>query len=168
MRLYNPDTGFYIDDKGRILIMSCTDVRDPNTLEIKTGKIFIGDNAVLDDARWQEFLDLARDGTKNWRLTATRNNSSAKITNAVEFNIYKMMNANQLTLRDSLARGWVDMGATYNMYYNRKAMAWSETSGATITGVDYSMLWWVKDSGWGYYGWSRIHQFTILHTNYLP
>ena len=154
LRLYNPDTGFYIDDKGRILIMSCTDIRDPNTLEIKTGKIFIGDNAVLDDARWQEFLDNARDGTKNWRLTATLNNSSAKITNAIEFNIHKMMNANQLTLRDSLARGWVDMGATYNMYYNRKAMAWSETSGATITGIDYSMLWWVKDSGWGYYGWS--------------
>ena len=145
---------FFIDDQGRILIMSCTDIRDPNTLEITTGQILVGDNKVLDDARWQRFLDLARDGTQDYRLTATLNNSTTRITNATSTNIHKMMNANQLTLRTSLARGWVDMGATYNIYQGRKALAWDETSGATITGTDYSLLWWVDGSGWGYYGGS--------------
>jgi hypothetical protein len=41
-----------------------------------------GDNACIDDARWQNFLDLARDGTQDYRLTVTENNSTTKITNA--------------------------------------------------------------------------------------
>jgi len=159
LRIYKPDEGFYIDDQGRILIMSCTDIRDPNTLEITTGKIFVGDNKVLDDARWQNFLDLARDGQQNWRLTATLNNSTTKITNATSKNIYRMMNANQLTLRTSMARGWVNMSYVSG-YSGRKALAWDETSGASITGVDYSMLWWVSGSGWGYYGHSSNSFFT--------
>ena len=154
VRIYTPDSGFYVDDKGRILIMSCTDTRDPNTLEITTGKILIGDNKVLDDTRWQRFLDLARDGTKDYRITATLNNSSVKITNATTKNIHRMLNANQLTLRNSMARGWVDMSYV-SAYAGRKALAWDETSGATITGVDYSMMWWVSGgNGWGFYGWS--------------
>jgi len=159
LRIYKPDEGFYIDDQGRILIMSCTDIRDPNTLEITTGKIFVGDNKVLDDARWQNFLDLARDGQQNWRLTATLNNSNVKITNATSNNIYKMMNANQLTLRTSLARGWVDMSYVSG-YSGRKGLAWDESSGASITGIDYSLLWWVNGSGWGYYGHSSNSFFT--------
>jgi len=156
-------SNFFIDDEGRILIMSCTDFRDPNTLEITTGQILVGDNKVLDDARWQNFLDLARDGSRDYRLTATLNNSTTKITNATTKNIHRMMNANQLTLRTSLARGWVDM--TYvSGYSGRKAMAWDETSGATITGTDYSMLWWASGSGWGYYGSSSNSFFTP--TNY--
>ena len=151
--------GFYVDDKGRILIMSCTDIRDPNTLEIRTGKIFIGDNAVLDDTRWRRFLDLARDGTQNYRLTATLNNSTAKLTNATEKNIHRMLNANQLTLRDSLARGWVDMEYVKG-YTGRRGLAWDERSGATIRGVDYSMMWWESGSGWGFYGWSDNPFFT--------
>ena len=131
--------------------MSCTDIRDPNTLEITTGQILVGDNKVLDDARWQRFLDLARDGTQDYRLTATLNNSTTKITNATSTNIHKMMNANQLSLRNSLARGWVDMSYVSG-YAGRKSMAWDETSGATITGTDYSLLWWVDGAGWGYYG----------------
>ena len=146
--------GFYTDDQGRILIMSCTDIRDPNTLEITTGKILPGDNKVLDDIRWQRFLDLARDGTENYRITATLNNSTVKLSNATEKNIHRMINANRMPIKNSMARGWVDMGATYNMYAGRKALAWDETSGSSITGVDYSMLWWVSGSGWGYYGWS--------------
>jgi len=159
LRIYKPDEGFYIDDQGRILIMSCTDIRDPNTLEITTGKIFVGDNKVLDDARWQNFLDLARDGQQNWRLTATLNNSNVKIINATSNNIYKMMNANQLTLRTSLARGWVDMSYVSG-YSGRKGLAWDESSGASITGIDYSLLWWVNGSGWGYYGHSSNSFFT--------
>jgi len=162
MRIYEAaiDDGFYTDDSGRILIMSCTDTRDPNTLEIRTGKIFVGDNAVLDDARWQKFLDNARDGTKDWRLTATLNNSNTKLTNATEKNIYKMMNANQLTLRTSMARGWKDMSYV-SSYAGRKALAWDETSGSSITGTDYSMMWWVFDgNGWGFYGWSSNPFFT--------
>jgi hypothetical protein len=146
--------GFYTDDQGRILIMSCTDIRDPNTLEITTGKILPGDNKVLDDIRWQRFLDLARDGTENYRITATLNNSTVKLSNATEKNIHRMINANRMPIKNSMARGWVDMGATYNIYAGRKALAWDETSGSSITGVDYSMLWWVSGSGWGYYGWS--------------
>jgi len=162
--------GFYVDPQGRILIMSCTDIRDPNTLEITTGKIFVGDNKVLDDTRWRRFLDLSRDGTQDYRLTATLNNSNVKITNATSNNIYKMMNANQLTLRTSLARGWVDMSYVSG-YTGRKALAWDETSGASITGVDYSLLWWVSGNGWGYYGHSSNSFFTptIYHqksTNY--
>jgi len=160
MRLHDSEfDGFYIDDQGRILIMSCTDIRDPNSLEIRTGKIFVGDNAVLDDARWQKFLDRARDGKQNWRLTATLNNSTTKLTNATEKNIYKMMNANNLTLRTSLARGWKDMEYVKG-YSGRRGMAWDEKNGSSISGVDYSLLWWASGSGWGFYGWSDTPFFT--------
>ena len=70
-----------------------------------------------------------------------------------------MMNANQLTLRDSLARGWVDMEYVKG-YSGRRGMAWDERSGSSITGVDYSLLWWQSSGGWGFYGWSSNPFFT--------
>ena len=158
VRLNKGLNGFYVDEKGRILIMSCTDKRDPNTLEITTGKIMPGDNKVLDDTRWQRFLDLARDGTEDYRITANSTNGT-KYTNATEKNIHRMINANQLTLRTSMARGWRDMSYVSG-YSGRKALAWDETSGSSITGTDYSMMWWVSGSGWGFYGWSSNPFFT--------
>ena len=71
-------------------------------------------------------------------------------------NIYRMMNANRMTLRTSLTDwtspmnykpGWA------SAYPTQLALAWDESYGATISGADYSMLWWTP-SGWGYYGWS--------------
>ena len=149
---------YYIDDEGRILIYSSTDARDPRTQITKTtGLVNYGDNACIDDARWQRFLDLARDGTQDYRLTATENNSTTKITNATTKNIHKMMNANQVPLRTSLT-DWHDTNYSYLLL----VLAWDETSGATITGADYSLWSYSPASAFGYgmYGDSSNSFFT--------
>ena len=149
---------FFIDDQGRILIYASTDARDPETGITKTTEVVnYGDNACIDDARWQRFLDLARDGTQDYRLTATENNSTVKITNATEKNIYKMMNANQHPLSTSLT-DWYNKSYAYDL----RMLAWDETSGSTVTGGDYSMLSWSPASsyGYGFYGSSSNSFFT--------
>ena len=149
---------FFIDDQGRILIYASTDARDPETGITKTTEVVnYGDNACIDDARWQRFLDLARDGTQDYRLTATENNSTVKITNATEKNIYKMMNANQHPLSTSLT-DWYNKSYAYDL----RMLAWDETSGATVSGSDYSMLSWspAGSYGYGFYGSSRNSFFT--------
>ena len=150
---------FFIDDEGRILIFSTNDNRDPRTLTKTTGVVNYGDNACIDDARWQNFLDLARDGTQDYRLTVTENNSTTKITNAAgKSNIHKMMNGNALTLRTSLT-GWVDSNYAYTLL----ALAWDETSddGMSGYGSDYSILSWspTDQYGYGFYGSSSVPFF---------
>ena len=150
---------FFIDSEGRILIFSTNDNRDPRTLTKTTGVVNYGDNACIDDARWQNFLDLARDGTQDYRLTATENNSTTKITNAAgKSNIHKMMNGNALTLRTSLT-GWVDSNYAYTLL----ALAWDETSddGMSGYGSDYSILSWspTDQYGYGFYGSSSVPFF---------
>ena len=148
---------FFIDNEGRILILSTQDNRDPRNLTTTTDVVNYNDNACIDDARWQEFLDLARDGTQDYRLTATQNNSTVKIVNATEKNIYKMMNANQIPLRTSLT-DWYDTNYSYELI----VLAWDETGGASITGGDYSLLSWSPTSayGYGFYGDSSNSFFT--------
>ena len=165
---------FFIDNEGRILILSVEDNRDPRTLTTTTDIVNYNDNACIDDARWQRFLDLARDGTQDYRLTATQNNSTTRIVNATEKNIYKMMNANALTLRDSLT-GWVDSNYAYELL----ALAWDETSNDGMSGYggDYSILSWSPSTAYGYgfyggssspffdrstYGWKGGVDFWIL------
>jgi hypothetical protein len=151
-------SNFFIDNEGRILIYASTDARDPETGITKTTEMVnYGDNACIDDARWQRFLDLARDGTQDYRLTATENNSTVKITNATEKNIYKMMNANQHPLSTSLT-DWYNKSYAYDL----RMLAWDETSGSTVSGSDYSMLSWspAGSYGYGFYGSSRNSFFT--------
>ena len=158
------DSGFYIDDEGRILIYSHdigndNQLEDPRTAITKTtGIVNFKDNKCIDDARWQKFLDLARDGTKDYRLTVTAGGDA--VTNATEKNIYKMMNANQVTLRTSLT-DWYSIDYAYDL----KVLAWDETNGATVTGGDYSMLSWSPRAanGYGAYGLSSNPFFTRTH-----
>ena len=158
------DSGFYIDDEGRILIYSHdigndNQLEDPRTAITKTtGIVNFKDNKCIDDARWQKFLDLARDGTKDYRLTVTAGGDA--VTNATEKNIYKMMNANQVTLRTSLT-DWYSIDYDYDL----KVLAWDETSGATVTGGDYSMLSWSPRAanGYGAYAFSSNPFFTTTH-----
>lgn len=151
---------FYVDNAGRILILSNTDNRDPRTLTKTTGKVLPNTNTCIDDIRWQRFLDLSRDGTRDYRLTATLNNSTVRVTNATSRNIYRMLNSNALTLRNSLT-GWVDSGYAYQLL----ALAWDETSGDGMNGYggDYSILSWSPTSayGFGYYGSSTNSFFSI-------
>ena len=162
---------FYIDDEGRILIFSAdiggaNAIQDPRTEITKTtGVVNLGDNACIDDARWQRFLDLARDGTQDYRLTVTSSDGTTTgggdpVTNATEKNIYKMMNANQIPLRTSLT-DWYDTNYSYELI----VLAWDETGGATITGGDYSLLSWSPSSAYGYgvYGDSSNPFFTRTH-----
>ncbi len=98
---------------------------------------------------------MARDGTKDWRLTACAPNGNygtrTKITSAQPRNIHRMMNANRMTLRTSLT-GWE---VTPAKSYTHLALAWDENSGAAITGLDYSLLWWTPaQNGWAYIGHS--------------
>ena len=132
---------------GKLLVEASAKTWECSDMHIQKGRL------VLREA------DLARDGTEDYRITANSTNGT-KYTNATEKNIHRMINANRMPIKDSMARGWVDMGATYNMYQGRKALAWDETSGRSITGVDYSMMWWVSGSGWGFYGWSSNPFFT--------
>ena len=142
---------FYVDAFGRILILSNTDNRDPRTLTKTTGKVLPGTNTCIDDTRWQRFIDLSISGLQDYRLTATRDQSTTKITNATTRNIYKMLNSNALTLRRSLT-GWVDSNYAYTFF----ALAWDETSndGMSGYGSDYSILSWSPTTayGFGYYG----------------
>ena len=86
-------------------------------------------------------------------MAATLDNSSVKLTSVTDRNIYRMLNANMLTLRDSLT-GWVDTG----YYYPLLALAWDEDDGPTFqgTGIDYSILSWSPSNwyGFGHYGHS--------------
>jgi len=141
---------FFIDNEGRILILSVEGVSVTNLTQ-KTDRVLPTDKGhVIDDARWQNFLDLARDGTQNYRLTATLRSDTgldnSQLVLASEFNIHKMMNANRVPLRTSLA----DWGGT-NPYY----LAWDEDTGQTASGMDYSLLWYVSSGGFGYYEHSQ-------------
>jgi len=157
---------FYVDAFGRILILSNTDNRDPRTLSKTTGKVLPGTNACIDDVRWQRFIDLARDGTKDYRLTATLDQSTVKITNATTKNIHRMINSNALTLRNSLT-GWVDSNYAYTLL----ALAWDETSndGMSGYGSDYSILSWspTNQYGFGYYGSSSNSFFVGATYSYF-
>ena len=161
------DSGFYIDGEGRILIYSHaigndSELGDPSEGAITqtTGVVNFKDNTCIDDARWQKFLDLARDGTKDYRLTVTGGGDA--VTNATEKNIYKMMNANQFPLSTSLT-SWHEIPYDYKL----KVLAWDETRGATVTGADYSMLSWSDRRGYGAYGGSSNPFFTKTHFGML-
>ena len=153
---------YFIDDQGRILILAADD-RDPRTLTKTTGVVNYGDNTCIDDARWQRFLDLARDGTQDYRLAVTTNNSTVKITGATEKNIYKMMNANVKTLSTSLT-DWELAFASVGEY----AIAWDDDQATYSGGQDYSGILWndgtTYTSGYAYYGGSKTPSFTP--TNY--
>ena len=150
--------GFYVDPYGRILILSATTSVNPNTLPQTAGIVNVGDNAVIDDARWQNFLDLARDGTQNYRLTATYNNSTTRMISAAPFNIHRMMNPRVagFELADSL-NGFRLLSYPYPLWY----LAWDETSGYPQGfGSDYSILSWSPPYGYGYYGFSNDSFFS--------
>ena len=155
---------FFIDSEGRILILS---VSTPNlfAMQQKTGAVLPTDIfSCIDDARWQNFLDLARDGTQNYRLTATgwstlpeEEMRFRKLVLASEFNIHKMMNANRSPLATSLTDWKQDR--TTNRYY----LAWDEDTGMDATGGDYSLLWYVgSGTGWGYYEHSKNKFFKSI------
>lgn len=159
VRLY--DGGFYIDSSGRILILSCVDTRDPTTLTKTTGIVLPGSNSCIDDARWQNFLDLSRDGTKNYRLTGTTS-AGIKVTTAANNNIHKMMNSNVVPLRTSLTN-WYNISYPYDL----RVLAWDETNPTGVYGSDYSLLSWSPSSsyGWGFYGESSNSFFDITIYN---
>ena len=159
---------YYIDSEGRILIMSWSpnqpsDAIPYRALQKTTGIVNPTDfGNCIDDARWQRFLDLARDGTQNYRLTATGWNNPQYLTNATDFNIHKMLNANVVPLRDSLT-AYVQESANSNRY----SLAWDEDSGTSASGGDYSLLWHLHSTytgdpnyGFGYYGHSQNSFFT--------
>ena len=154
--------GFFVDNQGRILILAADD-RDPRKLTKTTGIVNYGDNACIDDTRWRRFLDLARDGTQDYRLTATTNNSTTKIVNATEKNIHKMMNGNVKTLSTSLT-SWDIAFAGSGEY----AIAWDDKEGTYSGGGDYSGILWNDGTrytqGYAYYGASNNPTFTPVHS----
>jgi len=140
---------FYKDSAGRILILSAaTAGKDPRTLTKTTGKVLSGTDSCIDDARWQKFIELAK--TENYRVTATLDGSTKPVTKASDWNLKKMINANQVKLKTSLT-DWHLIPYAYTLY----VLAWDETSGATVTGGDYSLWSWGGTSYYyGYYGQS--------------
>ena len=73
-------------------------------LEKTTGKVLPTDqHSCIDDARWRAILDKARDGTQNWRLSATKWNNPIFFANAHDNNIYRMIRANVYGLETAQA-----------------------------------------------------------------
>jgi hypothetical protein len=146
---------FHKDSAGRILILSAaTAGKDPRTLTKTTGKVLPGTDSCIDDARWQNFIELAK--TQNYRVTATLNGSTTPVTKAADWNIKKMINANQVRLKTSLT-DWHLIPYSYPLY----VLAWDETDGATVMGSDYSLWSWGGTSYYyGYYGQSSNSFFT--------
>ena len=143
---------YYIDDEGRILILSAISGRDPRNLTKTTEKVLLTDeNHCIDDARWQRFLDLARDGTQDYRLTATRHGFyGQRLVLASSNNIYKLMNSNRRTAPTSLT-DWIPFPGRESQYI---IFAWDEDSGYRGDGGDYSgILYGVNNynPGWSYY-----------------
>jgi hypothetical protein len=154
---------FFIDSFGRILILSALTVgKDPRTLTKTTDRVLVNTDTCIDDARWQQFIELAR--TQNYRLTATLNNSTIKLINATDNNIRRMINGNNITLKNSLT-AWEDT----NYVYQLLALAWDETnvSGGRGFGMDYSILSWSSVYGFGYYGDSSNPFFVGSRYNYF-
>ena len=151
---------FYVDDEGRILIFSCaTHGKDPRTLTKVTGKVMPGTDTCIDDARWQNFKNLAKDGMANYRLTGCASAAAGVKrlgqTQATPYNIFRMMSnpcGGGVLLRDSLT-DWYDT----NYAYEWLTLAFDESSGdISGYGSDYSTLSWSPASahGFGYYGLS--------------
>lgn len=135
------EQNLYTDSQGRILILSCsTALKDPKTLTKTLGKVLPGTDTCIYDLRWKEFLSLAQT-TDGYRLAVTEDRSTTRIIGASNNNIRKMLNANILPLRNSLTD------------WQNGLLAHDETSGSSLTGLDYSLLHWTT-SGFGYYGQS--------------
>jgi hypothetical protein len=149
-------TDYYVDSVGRILILSCaTPGKDPRTLTQTVGKVLPGTDTCIDDAKWQNFLNLA--DAQDYRLTATLNNSSTSIVKASPYNIKKMKNANYIKLRTSLT-DWQQVTYAYPLY----CLAWDETNIGSGVGFggDYSILAWSPNYTFGYYADSSNSFFT--------
>tara|TARA_Y100000287_G_scaffold131076_1_gene106228 strand:+ start:15385 stop:18669 length:3285 start_codon:yes stop_codon:yes gene_type:complete len=153
-------------------------------MEKTTGKVLPTDeHKCIDDARWRAILDKARDGTQNWRLSATRWNDPRIFANAHDKNIYRMMRANVYPLEtgptldpNGVALGrvagppslssWLDAGyarptrPTGGAYY----LASDEVyDGDTLTYGDYSQIRFEPDMGGrasGQYGYRYSGQST--------
>ena len=151
----NPDDfgELYIDDKGRILIMSVTTPnRKPTTIPLTTGIVLPGTDLAIDDARWQLFIERAK-VESGWRITGTRDQETRRLTSPTSNNMRRMINANRMTLRTSLI-GW-DNTPTTGAGTREYDLSWDETSGNGQTGVDYSMIHWDPAfGGYGFYGHS--------------
>lgn len=149
MRLTEIFGDFYVDSAGRILIFSAATVgKDPRTLTKTTGRVLPGTDSCIDDARWQNFLDLAE--TQDYRITATRDGGSTGITEARPFNIQRMKRANSITLKRSLT-DWENTNYAYLLL----ALAWDETTigGARGYGGDYSIFSMAPGTyNYGFYG----------------
>ena len=107
-------------------------------------------------------MSLAASG-QDYRLTATLDNSTVRITNATPNNIQRMLNANYIKLKNSLT-DWQLVPYSYTLY----ALAWDENSIDPGVGFDYSILYWGGTTYYyGYYGGSSNSFFsptTVSHT----
>ena len=164
---------FYIDDEGRILILSlATSGLDPRNLTKTTSKVLPNTNTCIDDIRWQRFIDSANANT-NIRLAVTRNEDNRRILAVTSNNLYKMKVANRYPLRRSLT-GWETWESIVGtgFYGPDLLLAWDETSGFTGTGGDYSGLYWNAPNsgytvGFAYYGGSSNPPF-VGSTYHFP
>lgn len=164
---------FYIDDEGRILILSMrTSGLDPRNLTKTTSKVLPNTNTCIDDIRWQRFIDSANANT-NIRLAVTRNEDNRRILAVTSNNLYKMKVANRYPLRRSLT-GWETWQSLVGdgSYGPDLLLAWDETTGWTGSGSDYSGLYWNAPSsgytvGFAYYGGSSNPPF-VGSTYHFP
>ena len=149
IKLYASD--LYIDDEGRILILSATAGNNPTNLTKVTDRVELTDeNHCIDDARWQKYLDFARDGTQDYRLTATVHGSDGLLVIPSTTNLHKLMNSNRRKAPTSLT-DWIPFAVRPHQYI---IFAWDEDSGYRGDGGDYSGILYGVDSynpGWSYY-----------------
>ena len=162
-------SGLFVDDVGRILILSCaTPKLSPLNLTKTTGQVIVDSDTCIDDRRWQSFLNLAN-SIDGYRITATRNNDTTKIITPVNNNLRQMLDYNRVALRQSLL-GWLTWNDVAGSDFpGDLVLSWREDSGFTGSGGDYSGLYWHAGSryeiGFGYYAASSDPPFVA--TNYF-
>jgi hypothetical protein len=151
--------GLYTDSSGRILILSAaTPGKNPTTLTRTTSKVLPNIDGCIDDTRWANFLNLARN--ENYRLTITTNSGTQQfrsITRATSSNLNKLLLSN----RQGISRSLTDWKVFSSRSTEYILLAWDENSGFDGSGGDYSgILWDINNKEYGFYNQSSNPPFT--------
>jgi hypothetical protein len=149
---YNfPSNEYFIDPDGRVLIGSHSNTSiNPANLTKTTGRVVPGDNAWIDDERWQYILSISQ--VDSFRLAITLDGETSRINpdfNPKRFNIKTMRSFNTVFLPRSLA-DWNDTLTTAG-----SVLCWASPNDSFNTN-ESSGIFWSNNSFFANYGY-RIY-----------
>tara|TARA_B100000085_G_scaffold166957_1_gene151836 strand:- start:3306 stop:5519 length:2214 start_codon:yes stop_codon:yes gene_type:complete len=146
-----PSSEYFIDTDGRVLIGSHSDTSiNPANLTKTTGRVVPGDNAWIDDERWQYILTVSQ--VDSFRLAITLDGETSKINNdfnPTRFNLKKMRSFNTVFLPRSLT-DWNDSLTTAG-----SVLCWASPNDSFAT-RDASGIFWNNNTFFANFGY-RIY-----------